>query len=249
MTRIRAEDIHDAVETLRAAGIAVNLLCHPSTDLFDPTVPQCAEGTFTSRHLVQDDLLEDVDRAFVIHNVIGAVITICCVAVAAGLFLGLMTLDVLDLQILVRSSVDEAEVRYAETLLPIIKDKHRLLVTLLVMDTLAYEALPIFLDALMCESIYRLIMVAYAGVAPCIPLSCAHLRDSSICLTRTQVGLGGGFVVHSPHCGLWRNHTERVFHRPQSVVLGLQTGAPGQAFYDSLVSHCHASGTSPRLAG
>jgi len=63
--------------------------------------------------------------------------------------LGLMTLDALDLQITVRSSIDDDEVMYAKTLLPIIKDRHRLLVTLLIMDTLAYEALPVFLDQLM----------------------------------------------------------------------------------------------------
>jgi hypothetical protein len=82
-------------------------------------------------------------------NIVGAVLTVLAIAVAAGLFLGLMTLDILDLQIIARSSIDEDEIMYAQTLMPVIKDRHRLLVTLLLMNTLAYETLPIFLDRLM----------------------------------------------------------------------------------------------------
>jgi len=107
------------------------------------------DDTTTTTATTAADPIPLGDGAMVTQNVIGALITVCCIAVAAGLFLGLMTLDVLDLQIIVRSSVDEDEIRYASRLLDIVQDRHRLLVTLLLMDTLAYETLPIFLDRLM----------------------------------------------------------------------------------------------------
>jgi hypothetical protein len=75
-------------------------------------------------------------------------ISVLLVGLIAGLFLGLMTLDALDLQIIGRASVDEDERKYAAKLLPIVSQRHRLLVTLLILNALAYETLPIFLDAL-----------------------------------------------------------------------------------------------------
>lgn len=87
-------------------------------------------------------------RAFYISNLTGVFVAVFAVAVIAGLFMGLMTLDALDLQIIVRASHDQEERGYAATLLPIVKDRHRLLATLLIVNALAYETVPIFLDAL-----------------------------------------------------------------------------------------------------
>jgi len=71
------------------------------------------------------------------------------VALIAGLFLGLLTLDILQLRIILRSSNDEDEKMYARTIMPIVEQRHLLLVTLLLMNTVFYETLPIFLDALL----------------------------------------------------------------------------------------------------
>eukprot|EP00977_Amphora_coffeiformis_P005960 scaffold1270_cov252-Amphora_coffeaeformis.AAC.2 len=172
-------DIAAALETLQTAGIVgLEGLCMPRGDTVVPNnnedlllvLPLCDDENnnntvhdyyFSSSHyhyyhdihhrqLVEEGFDAKAENdALVTTNVIGALITVCCIAVAAGLFLGLMTLDVLDLQIIVRSSVDDDEVRYATRLLEIVKDRHRLLVTLLLMDTVAYETLPIFLDQLM----------------------------------------------------------------------------------------------------
>lgn len=134
----RIEEITAAIETLQQAGVeGTENLCLSTTTILPQDesaswydlVPPCSDPDLQSNKLEDDEL--------VARNVIGAVITVFCIAVAAGLFLGLMTLDVLDLQIIVRSSVDEDEVKYAKTLLPIVRDRHRLLVTLLLMDTLA----------------------------------------------------------------------------------------------------------------
>lgn len=83
---------------------------------------------------------------FYVSNIIMTILIILCLAIFAGLFVGLMTMDAFQLQIIERSSLDEDERKYATTLYPIIVDRHRLLVTLLVLNALAYETLPLFLD-------------------------------------------------------------------------------------------------------
>ena len=44
--------------------------------------------------------------------------------------------------------ISENERRYASNLFPVVKNRHKLLVTLLILNAMAYEALPIFLDRL-----------------------------------------------------------------------------------------------------
>ena len=142
------EEIAAAVETLRQAGVqGLEHLCGTAVsngaseqdssswynnDDYGDVLPPCG-----SLSQAPSSLTENESGAMVTRNAIGAIISVFCVAVAAGLFLGLMTLDVLDLEILVRCSVDDDEIKYAKTLLPIVRDRHRLLVTLLIMDTLA----------------------------------------------------------------------------------------------------------------
>lgn len=88
--------------------------------------------------------------------------TLCIVgaAVAAGLTMGLMSLSQFDLRLLgsVRSEECSStqEVRQlkldrqaASRVQPLLKDHHRLLVTLLLLNSIANEALPIFLDQIM----------------------------------------------------------------------------------------------------
>jgi metal transporter CNNM len=83
-----------------------------------------------------------------IINAFGSLICVGMFALISGLFLGLLTLDTVDLQIIQRASLDEEERRYATALIPLVKRRHQILVTLELMNALAYETLPIFLDAL-----------------------------------------------------------------------------------------------------
>lgn len=74
-----------------------------------------------------------------------------CVVVAgamAGLTIGLFSLDRLGLEVLIRSG-HATEKRYASLILPLVKKEHLLLVTLLLCNAIANEALPIFLDKLL----------------------------------------------------------------------------------------------------
>lgn len=76
----------------------------------------------------------------------------------SGLTLGLMSMDIVELEVLKRSgSVQEQ--RHAERIIPVIKDAHFLLVTLLLCNAAAMEALPIFLDKLFSEIVAVLISV------------------------------------------------------------------------------------------
>lgn len=83
-----------------------------------------------------------------IFNIIGALICVSMAALAAGLTLGLLGLDPLLLLIKQRASENEKERIAAADLLPIVKDHHRLLVTLLLLNSVSNEALPIFLEGL-----------------------------------------------------------------------------------------------------
>jgi hypothetical protein len=85
---------------------------------------------------------------FYFVNILGCFCSVAFVALIAGLFLGLLTLDPLDLQIIERVSIDENERMWAAEVLPVIQGRHQLLVTLLILNALAYETLPIFLDNL-----------------------------------------------------------------------------------------------------
>lgn len=65
----------------------------------------------------------------------------------SGLTLGLMSLSLVDLEVLVKAG-KPADRANAAKILPVVKNQHLLLCTLLIGNSLAMEALPIFLDAL-----------------------------------------------------------------------------------------------------
>ncbi|DBA74258.1 hypothetical protein WJX77_000848 [Trebouxia sp. C0004] len=65
----------------------------------------------------------------------------------SGLTLGLMSLDQVDLEVLLRSGTP-TERKYAARISPVVTKPHHTLVTLLLCNAVALEALPIFLDRL-----------------------------------------------------------------------------------------------------
>jgi len=72
---------------------------------------------------------------------------VCTSGLMSGLTVGLLSLDQMNLQILVHSG-DAKQKKYAGGILPILKNRHHLMVTLLLINAAAMEALPIFLDKL-----------------------------------------------------------------------------------------------------
>ena len=91
-------------------------------------------------------------------NVILCTICVISAGLAAGLTMGLLSLDVTKLEIksMTGSDVDRAD---AEAILPIVKKHHLLLVTLLLFNSMANEALPVFLSALLPEWLSVLVSV------------------------------------------------------------------------------------------
>lgn len=79
-------------------------------------------------------------------NMFCAFVCVCTAAMAAGLTMGLLSLDELMLLIKERAGATEKERKAAARLLPIVRKHHLLLVSLLLMNAMANEALPLFLD-------------------------------------------------------------------------------------------------------
>ncbi|GFR41206.1 hypothetical protein Agub_g1876, partial [Astrephomene gubernaculifera] len=67
--------------------------------------------------------------------------------IMSGLTLGLLSLDTVELEVLLRSGTAK-EQKYARKIMPIVSNSHFLLVTLLLCNAVAMEALPLFLDNL-----------------------------------------------------------------------------------------------------
>ncbi|XP_057531754.1 DUF21 domain-containing protein At1g47330-like isoform X1 [Amaranthus tricolor] len=72
---------------------------------------------------------------------------VCFAGLMAGLTLGLMSLGLVDLEVLIKSGRAQDRI-YAAKIFPVVKNQHLLLCTLLIGNSLAMEALPIFLDKL-----------------------------------------------------------------------------------------------------
>ncbi|KAM0039050.1 putative CNNM, transmembrane domain-containing protein [Helianthus debilis subsp. tardiflorus] len=66
----------------------------------------------------------------------------------SGLTLGLMSLSLLDLEVLIKAGQPNDR-KNAEKIMPIVKNQHLLLCTLLICNAIAMEALPIFLDSIL----------------------------------------------------------------------------------------------------
>jgi len=64
----------------------------------------------------------------------------------SGLTIGFMSLDLTALNVIASTSEDEKERKNVAKILPLLKRHHLLLVTLLLSNAIAMEALPIFLD-------------------------------------------------------------------------------------------------------
>ncbi|PIA52652.1 hypothetical protein AQUCO_01000490v1 [Aquilegia coerulea] len=79
--------------------------------------------------------------------VIAIVGLVCFAGLMAGLTLGLMSLDLVDLEVLIKSGRPQDK-KYAAKIFPVVKNQHLLLCTLLIGNSLAMESLPIFLDKL-----------------------------------------------------------------------------------------------------
>ncbi|GAB2292078.1 DUF21 domain-containing protein [Dionaea muscipula] len=80
-------------------------------------------------------------------NITVIVFLVLFAGLMSGLTLGLMSLSLVDLEVLVKSGTPKDR-RHAEKIIPVVRNQHLLLCTLLICNAAAMETLPIFLDSL-----------------------------------------------------------------------------------------------------
>ncbi|OVA20064.1 CBS domain [Macleaya cordata] len=105
--------------------------------------------------------------------------------IMSGLTLGLMSLGLVDLEILQRSGTP-AEKKQAATILPVVQKQHQLLVTLLLCNACAMEALPIYLDKVFNPFVAIVLSVTFV-------LAFGEVIPQAIC-TRYGLSVGANFV-------------------------------------------------------
>ncbi|KAE8670193.1 DUF21 domain-containing protein [Hibiscus syriacus] len=86
------------------------------------------------------------ETGFFIHILV-IVLLVMFAGLMSGLTLGLMSMSLVDLEVLAKSGTPKDR-KHAEKILPVVKKQHLLLCTLLICNAAAMEALPIFLDGL-----------------------------------------------------------------------------------------------------
>lgn len=82
-----------------------------------------------------------------IYNSCMAAFCVLCAGLAAGLTIGLLSLDLTKLEIKLMTGTEDEKAAVTQ-IIPIVKQHHLLLVTLLLFNALANETLPIFLGAI-----------------------------------------------------------------------------------------------------
>ncbi|KAM7527159.1 hypothetical protein LguiB_030569 [Lonicera macranthoides] len=105
--------------------------------------------------------------------------------IMSGLTLGLMSLGLVELEILQRSGTS-TEKKQAAVILPVVQKQHQLLVTLLLCNAAAMEALPIYLDKIFHPVVAVLLSVTFVLVF-------GEIIPQAIC-TRYGLAVGSNFV-------------------------------------------------------
>ncbi|XP_047162618.1 DUF21 domain-containing protein At4g14240-like [Vigna umbellata] len=105
--------------------------------------------------------------------------------IMSGLTLGLMSLGLVDLEILQRSG-SPSEKKKAAVILPVVQKQHQLLVTLLLCNAAAMEALPIYLDKMFNQFVAIILSVTFV-------LFFGEVIPQSIC-SRYGLAVGANFV-------------------------------------------------------
>jgi len=151
------EKVKESIQNIQSIGVDITGLCHPTSYEFHPVIPNCndvpfriLEGTDVTNLIGDEEGQEDENESFNVFtfNLFMSFACVVLAALAAGLTMGLVSLDPLELAIKMHSSVDEHERKQCAKLLPIVEDHHRLLVTFLLLTSIANESLPLFLDQL-----------------------------------------------------------------------------------------------------
>lgn len=115
-----------------------------------------------------------------------SIFCVVCAALAAGMTIGLLSLDKLKLQIKLQVGT-EKEKEAASKILPVIANHHFLLCTLLLFNALANETLPIFLDELLPTFAAVIVSVTFV-------LLCGEIIPNAIFTGPDQLTIAARFI-------------------------------------------------------
>lgn len=155
------------------------------------TVPRCLSP-------LEERRKAEKERMKIFFHVAGAAACIVMAALAAGLTMGLVSLEPVELEIIEAARLDyctsakekerlQRQKDAAKKILPLLKDHHLLLVTLLLLNAMANEALPIFLDDLLSPLLAVLLSVTFV-------LVCGEILPSAVFTGPWQLTVSSWFV-------------------------------------------------------
>ena len=178
---------------------------------------------------------DEHDFNFYLFNITGATISVGLVAVISAMFLGYLTLDPLDLRIKMRASLDPTEKEAATCIYPLVNQNHRLMVTLLVMNSLAYECLPLFLDKLLPTWMTIIFSVTLLLVFGEVRIAIPHLLTIYSSYMNSLFDLWFHMIDY-PHSNI---------HWTRPIDVGIKVSIPCEHFHDNTSPHhlspCEAS--------
>ncbi|KAK9083962.1 hypothetical protein Scep_030433 [Stephania cephalantha] len=162
--------------------------------------------------------------------------------IMSGLTLGLMSLGLVELEILQRSGTS-VEKKQAAAILPVVQKQHQLLVTLLLCNAVAMEALPLFLDRIFNPVVAVLLSVtfvlAFGEVIPQAICSRYGLAVGANLVWLVRILMIMSYPIAYPigkmlDCVL--GHNEALFRRAQLKVLvsihSQEAGKGGELTHD-----------------
>jgi metal transporter CNNM len=86
---------------------------------------------------------------FYIYHAIGAILCVCLASVTSTMLFALISLDPLLIHIKMRAASTDEERKEAELLLPLVKQQHLMIISMILLNAGANESLPLFLEVMM----------------------------------------------------------------------------------------------------
>ncbi|KAG7366341.1 membrane protein [Nitzschia inconspicua] len=138
--------VSSVIETLAAQleAIGITELCHPTRSDLSPSFPLCNETA--ANDVIPSDLSSSTLEPLNPFDIGCSILCLVIAAICAGLILGILSLDELYLHVKARAAESSDEQKYAKILLPLVQQRHLVLVSLLLLNFAADETLPLFLD-------------------------------------------------------------------------------------------------------
>ncbi|GAA5979689.1 hypothetical protein JCM5350_003814 [Sporobolomyces pararoseus] len=154
-----ATSIPTATTAIERSGGWTNLIKRTTSDSASAATCACSSSSEGTKH----------DAAFIVKACLIPVLVVLSGA-AAGLTIGFMTLDTTQLQVLIKSGSPQQQ-KWATKVLPLRKNGHLLLITLLISNMIFNEALPVIAESVFGGGIQAVVastamIVIFAEVIP-----------------------------------------------------------------------------------